>query len=146
MVATGIREAEAEARRAVGSHVLGRHGRGSDRGIGDPVPAAGIVLVELGFERDALLAVDLLSNQHGVAEQGRDTDRLLAAWDCVVVAIKFFLWRREHAHELRARVSAAVGVAARGAEAFDDAGHCGGVWDVVQLWSGVVAVEAGCAN
>jgi hypothetical protein len=33
-----------------------------------------------------------------------------------------------------------------GAEAFDDAGHCEGVWDVVQLWSGVVAVEAGCAN
>ena len=59
-----------------------------DGSISDPVPAAGIVFVELGFERHALLAIDLLADGHGVAEVLRYVDLLLAAGEGVVVAIE----------------------------------------------------------
>lgn len=57
------------------------------------MPAAGVVLVELGFEGDALLAIYFLSDGHGVAEQWRDVDGLLAAWLRVVVPVDLLLGR-----------------------------------------------------
>ena len=68
------------------------------------MPAAGIVLVELGFERNALLSKDDLADSHGIAKVGGDRDGLPAAWQRIVVALKGALERANGVDKLGARI------------------------------------------
>jgi hypothetical protein len=95
-----------------------------DRGVGDPVPAAGVVFVVLGFERHALLAVDFFADCHGIAEVLWHVYCLLAAWLGVVVVVEAALERAYSVDELGAWVGVGEGSAVRRAEAaLNDAGH-----------------------
>ena len=104
---------------------------GGNGSISDPVPAAGIVFVELGFKRHALLAIDFFADGHGIAEVLRDVDLLFAAGYCVVIAIKGAFERADSVDKL----SAGVGrqqrrTIWRAKAAFQYAGHgddCDGV-------------------
>ena len=100
------------ARVVAGDHGLGRRRRGcAHRGVDDPVPAAGVVVVELGFQRHALLAVHLLAHRHGVLEDERHAvRRLLVPRLGPVPAVHIALGRGQCGHELGAAVgSEAVG-------------------------------------
>jgi hypothetical protein len=100
------------ARVVAGDHGLGRRGRGcAHRGVDDPVPAAGVVLVELGLQRHALLAKHLLAHRHGVLEDERHAvRRLLVPRLGPVPAVHIALGRGQCGHELGAAVgSKAVG-------------------------------------
>lgn len=94
------------ARVVADDHGLGRRGRGcAHRGVDDPVPAAGVVVVELGFQRHALLAKHLLAHRHGVLEDERHAvRRLLVPRLGSVPAVHITLGRGQCGHELGAAV------------------------------------------
>jgi hypothetical protein len=58
------------------------------------MPASSVILVELGFQRNALLSVDLFADRHGVKEDLRHRGWLLVPVLGVVVVLQSVVgWR-----------------------------------------------------